>query len=90
MTTFKPADLIAQYDQPWRDGTPVFACCRKTVEAAIHAVDLEALACLPVQERVQTLRATADPQHLEGHRCCVGHLADLAFDLPTLVAPCHV
>lgn len=89
MTTLKQAELIAQFDQPWRDGTPVFACCRKTVETAINTIDLEATACLPVAERVQALRATADPQHLAGHRCCVGHLADLAFDLPSVV-PCRV
>ncbi|WP_336249290.1 hypothetical protein [Stomatohabitans albus] len=90
MTTLKQAELLAQFDQPWRDGTPVFACCRKTIEAAINTVDLEAVACLPVSERVQALRATADPKHLDGHRCCVGHLADLAFDLPSMVEPCHV
>lgn len=89
MTTFNPAEVLAHYDQPWRDGTPVFACCRKTVEAAIKAIDMEELACLPVAQRVHALRETADPQHLDGHRCCVGHLADLAFDLPSLV-PCRV
>lgn len=89
MTTLKQAELLAQFDQPWRDGTPVFACCRKTVEHAINTVDLDALACEPVARRVEVLRDTASPQHLAGHRCCVGHLADLAFDLPSLM-PCHV
>jgi hypothetical protein len=27
------------------------------------------------------------PGHLDSHRCCSGHLADLAFDLPDLLAP---
>lgn len=89
MATLKQAKILAQFDQPWRDGTPVFACCRRTVENAITSVNLETLACEPVGERVQALRATADPQHLAGHRCCVGHLADLAFDLPSLM-PCRV
>jgi hypothetical protein len=39
--------------------------------------------------RVQALREAVEaelPGHLSTHRCCVGHLADLAFDLPDLLA----
>ncbi len=81
--------LIAEFDQPWRGGSPVFGCCRKAVGAALDRVDTVALLAMDVTTRVTALRDAVEaemPGHLEGHRCCVGHLADLAFDLPDLMA----
>ena len=90
-TSTATADRItAEFDAPWRDDTPVFACCRTTVAAATQKSDLLEVASLDVTARVQTLRATVEselPGHLAAHRCCAGHLADLAFDLPGLMVP---
>lgn len=68
---------------------PVFGCCRKAVAAAVEHMDLLHLASRDVTDRVQDMRAAVDeqlPGHLETHRCCAGHLADLAFDLPGMFA----
>lgn len=91
MTINAPAahDLLAEFDQPWRGGTPVFGCCRKVIVAALEHADPVALLAQDVTARVTTLREVVEvemPEHLEAHRCCVGHLADLAFDLPELLA----
>lgn len=80
--------LLAEFDQPWRSGAPVFACCRRATSIALDAVDTRALAGEDVTVRVTTLRDAVEselPGHLAGHRCCVGHLADLAFDLPEAI-----
>jgi hypothetical protein len=82
--------ILREFDGPWRDNTPVFGCCRKTVEAVIDRLELAEVGVQDVTARVQALRAEAEevlPGHLEAHRCCAGHLADLAFDLPSLLAP---
>lgn len=82
--------LTAEFDGPWRDDTPVFACCRKAVATAVDAVDVLDLVTLGVTDRVRALRDAVDahtPGHVDAHRCCAGHLADLAFDLPDLLAP---
>lgn len=82
-------DLLAEFEQPWRGGSPIFACCRRAVGIALSATDLDALRAADATTRVITMRAAVEaelPGHLEGHRCCVGHLADLAFDLPDMVA----
>lgn len=82
--------VLREFDAAWRDDTPVFGCCRKAIEMAVHEVDILDIAPLDVTARVQALRAAVDaqiPGHLDSHRCCAGHLADLAFDLPDLVAP---
>ncbi len=68
----------------------MFGCCRKSVATAVERVDVVDVATLDPVERVQALRAAleeAQPGHLAAHRCCAGHLADLAFDLPDLLAP---
>lgn len=86
------ARLTSPFSGPWRDGTPVFGCCRKTVTAAAEGVDPVALLALDVSARVQALREAVDaelPGHLASHRCCIGHIADLAFDLPDLLAEDH-
>ena len=83
------ADILREFDSPWRDDTPVFGCCRKAVGTAVEHTDVLAIASLDVTSRVQALRAAVDeelPGHLDTHRCCAGHLADLAFDLPDLLA----
>lgn len=80
----------AEFDNAWRDDVPVFGCCRKAVTTAVDNVDLIEVAALDVTERVRVLRAAveaAQPGTLESHRCCSGHLANLAFDLPELVVP---
>lgn len=80
--------ILRQFEGAWRDDTPVFGCCRRAVEMAVHEVDLLELATMDVTARVQELRAGVDaqlPDHLDSHRCCAGHLADLAFDLPDLI-----
>lgn len=92
MTTRTHADeaVLQEFEGPWRDGTPVFGCCRKTVEAVVERADLAEVGALDVTARVQALREVAEevlPGHLEAHRCCAGHLADVAFDLPSLLAP---
>lgn len=82
------SELLAEFDQPWRGGSPVFACCRRSVATALDGVDLHDLAVQDATTRVNALRDVVElemPGHLEAHRCCVGHLADLAFDLPDLV-----
>lgn len=82
--------LLDEFAGPWRDETPVFGCCRKAVTVAIESVDLAELALSDATTRVQALRKAVDAElgdHLDAHRCCSGHLADLAFDLPDLLAP---
>jgi hypothetical protein len=82
--------LLKEFEGPWRDGTPVFGCCRKTVAAATEDLDLLAIAGLDATARVRVLREAVERRyagHLSTHRCCVGHLADLAFDLPDLLMP---
>ncbi len=81
--------LLAEFDQAWRDGTPVFACCRRSVAIALDGVDTLSLLAEDATTRVTALRGAVDeelPGHLDGHRCCVGHLADVAFDLPDAMA----
>ncbi len=92
MTTNAPVrdNLLAEFDQAWRDGSPVFGCCRRSVAAALEGVDPLALLVEDATTRVTVLREAVDseiPGHLDGHRCCVGHLADVAFDLPDALAP---
>ena len=87
-TTLTAEQITAEFDGPWRDDTPVFDCCRKAISAATHSADLEHIAALDVTARVQTLRDAVEaelPGHLDAHRCCAGHLADLAFDLPGIL-----
>ena len=82
--------LVAEFDGPWRDDTPVFGCCRKTVQIAVDGVDALELVALDATARVRALREAVEaesPGHLDAHRCCAGHLADIAFDLPDLLAP---
>jgi hypothetical protein len=82
--------LLKQFEGPWRDDTPVFGCCRKAVAAALSDTDAVALITLDATARVRALREAIErelPGHLAAHRCCSGHLADLAFDLPDLLAP---
>ena len=77
--------LLAEFENAWRDGAPVFGCCRKAVATALSGVDPVRLLSEDVTSRVSALRTAVDaemPGHLDGHRCCVGHLADVAFDLP--------
>jgi hypothetical protein len=81
--------VLSEFEAAWRDDTPVFGCCRKAVTSAVQDMDLLDLATREVTDRVQALRASVDadmPGHLEAHRCCAGHLADLAFDLPSMFA----
>ena len=82
--------LLEEFEGAWRDDTPVFGCCRKSVATTVERVDVVEIATLGTVERVQALRNAleeAQPGHLDAHRCCAGHLADLAFDLPDLLAP---
>jgi hypothetical protein len=82
--------LVQQFEGPWRDDTPVFGCCRKAVAAALAGVDPVSLIPLDATARVRALREAIErqlPGHLSAHRCCSGHLADLAFDLPDLLTP---
>lgn len=82
--------LLAEFEGPWRDETPVFGCCRKAVAAAVEHCDILTVATHDVTGRVEALRAAVEqeiPGHLDSHRCCANHLADLAFDLPDLLAP---
>lgn len=85
--------LLEQFEGAWRDGSPVFACCRRSVATAVETVDLYELVTLGPAERVHRLREPVEvrqPGHLAGHRCCANHLADVAFDAPDLVAaPVH-
>ena len=91
MTGTTAADtLLREFEGPWRDDAPVFGCCRRAVAVAVEQADIFGAASLGATERVQTLRAVVEqelPGHLASHRCCAGHLADLAFDLPDLLAP---
>lgn len=91
MTQTPAADtLLKEFDSPWRDDTPVFGCCRKAVAAALGDIDALALISLDATARVRALREAVErqlPGHLSAHRCCAGHLADLAFDLPDLLTP---
>lgn len=82
--------LLGEFEGAWRDDTPVFGCCRKAVATVVESADMAAVAPLDATARVQALRDAVEqemPGHLEAHRCCSGHLADLAFDLPDLLAP---
>ena len=82
--------LLEEFEGAWRDDTPVFGCCRKSVTTTVENVDIVEVATLGTVERVQALRTALEaeqPGHLDAHRCCAGHLADLAFDLPDLLAP---
>ncbi len=82
--------LMTEFEGAWRDDTPVFGCCRKSVSVALDRVDVAEIATLDATARVRALRDAVDaelPGHLDAHRCCAGHLADLAFDLPDLIAP---
>jgi hypothetical protein len=82
--------VLREFEGPWRDHTPVFGCCRRAIEAAVAHGDVVETATLDVTARVQALRAAVErelPGHLASHRCCSGHIADLAFDLPDLLAP---
>jgi hypothetical protein len=86
VTTNAPArdTLLAEFDQAWRGGAPVFACCRRSVGIALDRVDAADLRHRDATTRVTELRAAVEaelPGHLDAHRCCVGHLADVAFDL---------
>ncbi len=87
MTTSTAAaeSVVAEFDAPWRDDTPIFGCCRKAVASAVDGMDLLDVATRDVTDRVSALRSAVEsdmPGHLEAHRCCAGHMADLAFDLP--------
>ena len=89
-TSSLPESLLRHFEGPWRDDTPVFGCCRKAVSIAVTDTDVISLAALDPAARVSALRAAVEaelPGHLDTHRCCVGHIADLAFDLPELLAP---
>jgi hypothetical protein len=82
--------LLEEFQNAWRDDTPVFGCCRKSVATAVDNLDVADVAPQDATARVQALRQAVEdesPGHLDAHRCCAGHLADLAFDLPDLVAP---
>lgn len=91
MTQTPAADaLLKQFEGAWRDDTPVFGCCRRAVATALSHVDAVALIPLDATARVRALRDALErelPGHLTTHRCCAGHLADLAFDLPDLLTP---
>jgi len=82
--------LLREFEGAWRDDMPVFGCCRKAVRTAVERADTLGIVALDATARVQALRQALEeelPGHLEAHRCCAGHLADLAFDLPELLAP---
>lgn len=87
------AKLLEEFVDAWRDGAPVFACCRRTIATAVENADVFELVTMGPAERVHRLRApveAAQPGHLASHRCCANHLADLAFDAPELIAlPAH-
>lgn len=85
--------LLKEFEGAWRDDTPIFGCCRKSVTVAVENADIVATAALDPAARVRALRDVVEeqmPGHLDTHRCCAGHLADLAFDLPDLLAPAEV
>lgn len=82
--------LTREFETPWRDDTPVFGCCRKAVQTAVENADVLEIVTHDATARVRALRDAVEteiPGHLEAHRCCAGHLADLAFDLPDMLAP---
>ena len=82
--------LLKEFEGAWRDDTPIFGCCRKSVTVAVENADMVDVAALDPAARVRALRSVVEgqlPGHLDTHRCCAGHLADLAFDLPDLLAP---
>ena len=82
--------LLKEFEGAWRDDTPIFGCCRKSVTVAVENADIVAVAAQDPAARVRALRSVVEaqiPGHLDTHRCCAGHLADLAFDLPDLLAP---
>jgi hypothetical protein len=85
--------MLREFEGAWRDGSPVFGCCRRAIATAIDDTDLVELATADPARRVQMLREpveAATPGHLASHRCCANHLADLAFDAPELIAtPVH-
>lgn len=87
------AVLLEQFEDAWRDGAPVFACCRRSVAIAVEHLDVVELTTADPTARVHQLRdpvEAAQPGHLDSHRCCANHLADLAFDAPDLIAgPIH-
>lgn len=87
------AKLLGEFEGAWRDGSPVFACCRRSVATAVSEVDILELVTRGPADRVHMLRAPVEasqPGHLAGHRCCSNHLADLAFDAPEMLAlPAH-
>jgi hypothetical protein len=85
--------VLREFDAAWRDDTPIFGCCRKAVARAVEGMDLLDVATRDVTDRVQALRASVEedmPGHLEAHRCCAGHLADVAFDLPGMFTAASV
>jgi hypothetical protein len=85
--------VLSEFEAAWRDDTPIFGCCRKAVASAVEDIDLLDVSTREVTDRVQALRASVEgdmPGHLEAHRCCAGHLADLAFDLPTMFAAASI
>jgi len=82
--------LLKEFEGAWRDDTPIFGCCRKSVTVAVENADIAAIGTLDPAARVRALRDVVEaqmPGHLDAHRCCAGHLADMAFDLPDLLAP---
>lgn len=82
--------VLAEFEPAWRDDVPIFACCRRSVGIAVERADLLEIATLDATARVQAIRAAVEselPGHLAAHRCCSGHLANLAFDLPDLLSP---
>ena len=82
--------LLKEFEGAWRDDTPIFGCCRKSVTTTVEHADIPAIAALDPAARVRALRDVLEaeaPGHLDTHRCCAGHLADLAFDLPDLLVP---
>lgn len=93
MSTARDA-LLAEFEDAWRDGAPVFACCRRTVATAVEHTDMLELAAADPTRRVHMLRDPVElvhPGHLETHRCCAGHVVDLALDAPDLIAtPAHI
>ncbi|MPZ72677.1 MAG: hypothetical protein GEU74_05505 [Nitriliruptorales bacterium] len=82
--------LLKEFEGAWRDDTPIFACCRRSVTTVVENADINKIAAADPVARVRALRDVLEaenPGHLDTHRCCAGHLADLAFDLPDLMAP---
>ena len=82
--------ILEEFEGAWRDDVPVFGCCRKSVATVVERADLVEVAAMDVTDRVAAIRAAVEaeqPGHFDTHRCCAGHLANLAFDLPELIAP---